>query len=47
MVQSQPRQRVHETLSQKHPTQKRVEEVAYVVEHLPNKCEARVQIPVL
>jgi hypothetical protein len=36
-VQSQPGQIVHETLSQKYPTQKRVSRVAQVVEQLPTK----------
>jgi hypothetical protein len=37
VVQSQPRQIVQETLSQKHPTQKRAGRLAQVVEHLPCK----------
>jgi hypothetical protein len=40
MVQSQPRQIVLETLSQKHPIQKMASGVAQVVEYLPGKCKA-------
>jgi hypothetical protein len=39
-VQSQPRQMVHETLSQKHPTPKRTGGMVQVVEHLPSKHKA-------
>jgi hypothetical protein len=39
-VQSQLREIVCETPSQKYPTQKRASEVAQEVEHLPSKCEA-------
>jgi hypothetical protein len=39
-VQSQPRQIVCETLSQKYPTQKRAGGMAQVVEYLSSKCEA-------
>jgi hypothetical protein len=35
----QPLQIVHETLSQKHPTQKRASRVAQGVERLPSKYE--------
>jgi hypothetical protein len=38
-VQSQPRQRVHKTLSQKYSTQKSVGKVAQVVEHLHSNHE--------
>jgi hypothetical protein len=37
MVQSQPRQIVHEILSQKYSTQKRTGEAAQVIEPLPSK----------
>jgi hypothetical protein len=37
VVQSQPGQIVHETLSQKKPSQKRAGGVAQMVEHLPSK----------
>jgi hypothetical protein len=40
MVQSQPRQIVPETLSQKYPSQKGSGVVAQVLEHLPSKHEA-------
>jgi hypothetical protein len=40
MVQSQARQIVLETVSQKYPTQKRTGGVTQVVECLPNKCAA-------
>jgi hypothetical protein len=39
-VQDQPKQIVLETLSQKHPTQRKVGKVAHMGEHLPRKCEA-------
>jgi hypothetical protein len=39
MVQSQTGQIVHETLSQKYPTHKRVGRETQVVEHLPSKRE--------
>jgi hypothetical protein len=39
-VQSQLREIICETPSQKYPTQKRAGKVAQVVEHLPSKCEA-------
>jgi hypothetical protein len=45
--QSQPRQTVNETLSQKYPTQKRAGKVAQVVEHLPNKREAPSSNPTM
>jgi hypothetical protein len=44
-VQSQPQQMVHETLSQKYPSQKRAGGVTQVVEHLPSKHEPWVQMP--
>jgi hypothetical protein len=40
VVQSQPRQIVHKTLSQKHPTHKRAGGVTQIAEHLPSNCEA-------
>jgi hypothetical protein len=40
VARSQPRQTVHETLSQKKPTQKRAGGVDQVVEPLPTMCEA-------
>jgi hypothetical protein len=40
VVQSQPRQIVHETLSQKYSSQNRAGGVAQVVEHLLRKHEA-------
>jgi hypothetical protein len=40
MVQSQPRQTVEETLSQKLPNTKRANRIVQVVEHLPSKYEA-------
>jgi hypothetical protein len=40
VVQSQPGVNDYETLSQKHPTQKRAGEVAQVIQHLPSKCKA-------
>jgi hypothetical protein len=38
-VQNQSRQIVHETLSQKYPTQKRASRVAKIVEYLTSKYE--------
>jgi hypothetical protein len=40
VVQSQPGKIVHETISQKNPTQKRAGGVTQVVEHLPSKHKA-------
>jgi hypothetical protein len=39
-VKSQPRQIVHETLSQKYPIQKRASGVDQVIEHMSSKQEA-------
>jgi hypothetical protein len=41
MVQSQPRQIIRETLSQKIPSQKKAGGVGQTVEHLPSNCEAQ------
>jgi hypothetical protein len=38
-VQSQPRKIVHETLSQKYPTQRRAGRVIQVIERLSSKCD--------
>jgi hypothetical protein len=45
IVQSQPGEIVHKTLSQKYATPKKAGGVAYVVEHLPSKCEAMSSNP--
>jgi hypothetical protein len=47
MVQSQPGQIVHKTLSQKHPTHKRADRVAQAVVHLLSNGKALNSSPVL